>query len=90
MITRGLGGPAHPEDVVAWVTVRQHSNGMISTSGHIGDRRFAISLLQHAIDAVRGHGSPDVVIPAYDTSAPTPRLELRELAHVAPADRGDP
>ena len=30
--------PEQPLDVVAWVTVRLHQNGMVSTSGTIGDK----------------------------------------------------
>ncbi len=84
--------PPQPLDVCAWVTVRLHANGQLSTSGTIGDKRMAIHLLEQAIDAIRRQ-VPDpekaIVIPGRDVDV-MPSIPTRDIGDMAPTERGDP
>jgi hypothetical protein len=82
--------PEQPLDVVAWVTVRLHTNGMLSTQGTIGDKAMAVHLLEQGADAVRGMGAkPSIVTPSRDVSV-MPSLPTRDMAHIPTAERGEP
>jgi len=81
--------PPQPLDVVAWVTVRLHTNGAISTQGTIGDKSMALHLLDQASDAIRRQVSDaGLVIPARDVSV-MPSLPTRDIGDMAPNERGD-
>ena len=83
--------PPQPLDVVAWVTVRLHSDGTLSTQGTIGDKRLALHLLDQAKDAIKAN-VPDpgkLIIPNRDVDV-SPALPVRELGMMAPHERGDP
>ena len=82
--------PPQPLDTVAWVTVRLHTNGMVSTQGTIGDKAMALHLLDQAKDAVRGSlRTEGIVIPGRDVSV-SPSLPTRDLGDMPPEDRGEP
>ena len=40
---------------VAVIEVRLRRNGAMSVAGSINDERYAVTMLQHAIDSVRDH-----------------------------------
>lgn len=80
--------PPQPKDVIAWVTVRLHDNGMLSTSGTIGDPTMACHLLDQAKEALR-RNVRDVVVPARDVSV-APSIPVRALGSMADHERGDP
>jgi hypothetical protein len=52
------------------ITVTLHTSGALSVAGPVSDRRFCISMLQHAIDSVRAHHLPkkDIVVPPKDVA----------------------
>jgi hypothetical protein len=79
--------PPQPKDVIAWVTVRLHDNGMLSTSGTIGDPVMACHLLDQAKEALR-RNVKDVVIPARDVEC-SPAIPVRALGSMAEHERGD-
>ena len=83
--------PPQPLDVVAWVTVRLHVNGTLSTTGTIGDVPMALHLLEQGGDAIRRNARQrdQIVIPGRDVDE-APSLPVRELGMMAPAERGDP
>jgi len=86
----GMLVPEQPLDVVAWVTVRLHTNGMLSTQGTIGDKAMAMHLLDQAKDALRGQ--PDarrVIVPNRDVGV-MPSLPTRDLGDMEPDERGEP
>ena len=89
------GAPApveHPDDTVAFVTVRLHANGAMSTQGHVGDKAFAIALLQNAIDAIKANVRDPgaIVVPSRDVEAPqSEAFPSRERGDIPPAERGD-
>jgi hypothetical protein len=82
--------PPQPDDVVAWVTVRVHAHGAVSISGTIADKRMALSLLDHAKDAITRQ-IPDggIVIPNRDVDV-VPNPAFREMGDIARHERGDP
>lgn len=82
--------PEQPKDVVAWVTVRLHTSGVISTSGTIGDKPMVMHLLEQGMDAMRGQREqPLIVIPnRYVTVMPS--IPTRDIGDMAPHERGDP
>lgn len=85
--------PPQPLDVVAWVTVRLHQSGTISTSGTVGDKKMALHLLDQAKDAIKGR-VPDptpagLVIPGRDVAV-MPSVPTRDVGDMAPGERGDP
>lgn len=92
-LAAGSAGPVeHPGDVVAFVTVRLHANGMLTTQGHVGDKAFALKLLENAMDAIRANVAdrPALVVPARDVDAPqSPDFPTRERGDMAPGERGD-
>ena len=82
----------HPDDTVAFVTVRMHANGSMSVQGHVGDKAFAIALLTNAIDAVRARvNDPSaLVVPARDVEAPqSEAFPSRERGDIPTSERGD-
>lgn len=82
--------PEQPLDVVAWVTVRLHTNGMLSTQGTIGDKPMAIHLLEQGVDAIRGmKESPLIVTPARDVEV-LPAVPTRDIGDMRPEERGEP
>lgn len=82
--------PEQPLDVVAWVTVRLHTNGMISTSGTIGDKPMVMHLLEQGMDAMRGQqNQPLIVVPNRDVDV-MPAIPTRDLGDMPPGDRGEP
>lgn len=92
-LAAGTAAPVeHPDDTVAFVTVRLHANGMLTTQGHVGDKAFAVKLLENAIDAIkhRVRDSADILVPARDVEAPqSPEFPTQERGDMAPEDRGD-
>ena len=82
--------PPQDADTVAFITVRLHAPGTISVQGHVGDKRFALQLLEHAKDAIARQFPEDreVVIPARDVDV-TPSLPLKEMGDLLPHQRGD-
>lgn len=82
--------PPQPLDVVAWVTVRLHTNGMISTQGTIGDKPMVMHLLEQGMDAMRGQpDAPLVIVPNRDVDV-LPSLPTRDLGDMLPHERGEP
>jgi hypothetical protein len=82
--------PPQPDDVVAWITVRHHADGSVSTSGTVGDKRYAQRLLDIAKDAIKNRISDSpLAIPNYDVDAST-AMPQKEMAHIPIAERGDP
>lgn len=82
--------PPQPLDVVAWVTVRLHQNGTISTSGTIGDKRMALHLLEQGTDAINGLPEPgQIIIPARDVSV-MPSVPTIDMGDIPLRERGDP
>jgi hypothetical protein len=82
--------PEQPLDVVAWVTVRLHTNGMLSTQGTIGDKAMAMHLLDQAKDALRGQpDAPRVIVPNRDVDV-MPSLPTRDLGDMGAHERGEP
>jgi hypothetical protein len=82
--------PAQPLDVVAWVTVRLHASGTISTLGTIADKKMAMHLLAQATDAVSGlreYGA--VIIPGSEVSI-APVLPVKEMGDLRADQRGTP
>jgi hypothetical protein len=87
-----VNGPAHALDAVAWVTVRLHQNGALSTQGTIGDPAMAIHMLEQAIDAIRREvvkKDRAIVIPGRDVDV-MPSIPTRDIGDMAPHERGDP
>lgn len=92
-LAAGAASPVeHPDDTVAFVTVRLHANGMLTTQGHVGDKAFAVALLENAIDAIRSQVTErdKLVVPARDVDAPqSEAFPTRERGDIPPAERGD-
>lgn len=80
--------PPQPLDVIAWVTVRLHSNGMISTQGTIGDKPMALHLLEQAREAVAKQQT-SLIIPGRDVPV-APSVPTRDLGDMPAGDRGEP
>jgi hypothetical protein len=68
------------DSIIAKIEVTYYASGALSTSGNIGDKQFAISLLENAIDAIRNRqpSSLELVTPNYDVGVPTSRFPLVE------------
>lgn len=83
--------PPQPEDVFAWVTVRMHQSGAISTSGTIGDKPLALYLLREGYRAIKGSvkEEPLIVLPNHQVEA-EPSLPVRDLGSMPASERGDP
>lgn len=81
--------PPKEDDCIAWVTVRLHSTGAISTQGTIVDKAMALHLLDQARDAIKRQ-VPDsrVIIPGRDVDV-APSLPTRDVGDMAPNERGD-
>lgn len=64
--------PADDLDVVAYIRLNLRRNGAMSIEGNIGDKKFALSLLDNARDAIMRQ-IPDgnaLVIPSADVEVP--------------------
>lgn len=83
--------PPQPEDVFAWVTVRMHQSGAISTSGTIGDKPLALYMLREGFRAIKGSVKDDplIVLPSHEVHA-EPSIPIRDLGSMPEAERGDP
>lgn len=82
--------PAQPLDVVAWITVRLHQSGTVSTTGTIADKRMASHLLQHALDAVgKLPEYKAIIIPGSEVEI-APAFPTRDIGDMPAAQRGDP
>lgn len=86
--------PPQDADTVAYVTVRWHANGTLSTQGHILDKEMAIQLLEQGIAAIRGSAKvPErgaIVVPSRDVEVtPDPAIPLKEYGDLLPHERGD-
>lgn len=46
-------------DTVAQITVTFYAGGKLSVSGSLGDKAFAVKLLQHAIDSIKAQPRPE-------------------------------
>lgn len=82
--------PPQPDDVVAWVTVRLHQAGTISTTGTIADKRMAKHLLSHAQDAIGN--LPDykeIIVPGSQVEV-SPAFTTRDMGNIPMLERGDP
>lgn len=82
--------PEMDADAVAFITIRLHAPGTISIQGHVGDRRLALQLLDHARDAILRQVPDDkeIVIPNRDVDV-TPTIPLKEMGDMLPHERGD-
>lgn len=83
--------PPQPEDVVQWITIRLHADGMLSTCGTIADKRMALHLLDHARDSIK-RSVPEykaLIIPGSEVEI-APVLPVKELGTIPPNLRGDP
>lgn len=85
--------PPQPDDTVAYITIKMHAPGTISVAGHVADKRFALTLLEHAKDAI-SRQFPEtpagIVMPNRDVDMPAAAMPLREWGDMAPNERGDP
>lgn len=59
-----------PEAAAISLTVTLHANGALSVEGPVHDKKFCIAMLQNAVDAVRNHGKPGIVVPSKDVGVP--------------------
>jgi hypothetical protein len=100
-----LRGPSAPVlDCVAYITIKYYANGGLQVSGHIGDEETALSLLEHAKDAVRAqhargpapailapNGQPMLSIPNRDVDVKMPERFDKNPAFgdMKPGERGD-
>jgi len=85
-----MNPPPKPLDCVAWVTVRLHAHGAISTQGTIADKTMALHLLDQARDAIRRQMSDSpIVVPGRDVSV-MPSVATRDMGEIPEAERGDP
>jgi len=60
------------DDCVAYVMVQYLSDGSLRTSGHIGDKKLAMALLNNAKEAISRLSRPEesgLVVPAMDVEA---------------------
>lgn len=78
-----------PDDTIAWLTIRLRAHGALSIEGHLGDKRLALQLLEHARDAINAQvtDSP-IVIPNRDVDV-RPLIPLREVGSMPLDQRGD-
>jgi len=81
-----------PLDTIAFVTVRLHANGSISTQGTIVDKPMALHLLEQARDAIKRQVPDDkykeIVVPNRDVDM-APMIPTRDLGSMLPGERGD-
>lgn len=81
--------PEH-DDTVAFLTIRLHATGALSVQGHVGDKRLALQLLEHAKDAI-GRQFPDdrqILVPNRDVDV-TPSIPLRDFGDLSAREKGD-
>lgn len=66
--------PANPDDVVAFINIALTSGGAMGISGSIGDKKLAVTMLEHALEAVKAQLRPEdgegIVIPNRDVVVP--------------------
>ena len=84
------------DDVVAFIAIKMRSGGAVSIEGHLGDEAFAVSLLEHAIDAVKSQHAQirarpvgQILLPNRDVSAKLPPTVTRPYADIPLDQRGD-
>lgn len=63
-----------PPHVTVSLTVKLHENGALSVEGPVHDKSFCIAMLQNAVDAVRNHHKPGLVVPAHDVQLPEQKV----------------
>lgn len=81
--------PTKQLSTVAWIRVSLHANGALSVEGHIGDKKLACAMLDHAKDAVKTHGTQSqIILPNRDVDM-EPSIPLRDVGSMAPHERGD-
>lgn len=83
--------PEHQEDAIAFITVRLHANGALSVQGHVGHKRLALQMLEHAKDAI-GRQFPEdkqIFVPGRDVDI-VPTGPLKEFGDIPVDQRGDP
>lgn len=87
----GIRVPPQPDDVVAFVTVRLHATGWISTEGTIADKKMALHLLDQARDAIRRQVPDDktIFIPSREVDV-VPSIPTRDMGDIPLGERGDP
>jgi len=78
-------------DEVGFVRISHLANGGISVSGFIGDRKYALSLIAAAADAIRSHvkETPLIVIPNRDVDTRPYTHETKPLGDMPRKDWGD-
>jgi hypothetical protein len=64
--------PTDDLDVVAEINIRLRRNGAMSVEGTIGDREFALGMLDNAIDAIKRQVPPkgSLLVPSRDVEVP--------------------
>lgn len=81
-----------PLDTVAAIRIRLHANGAMQVDGNIGDVALALSMLDHAKDAVRNQlkSRNDIIVPGRDVDVSQhPAYPTLPLGDMRPEDRGD-
>lgn len=63
-----------PPQVTVSLTVKLHENGALSVEGPVHDKAFCLAMLQNAIDAVRNHNKPGLVVPPKDVQLPEQKV----------------
>ena len=82
-----------PKDAIARVTITKYADGSLSIDGNIGDKRLALKLLEHALDAVRAQVRPEddkqIVLPNRDVVVPHhDNYPVNPLGDMPPGDWG--
>jgi hypothetical protein len=82
--------PAQPLDVVAWVTVRLHQSGTISTLGTIADKPMAKHLLETALGAIGNLPEyRQIIVPGSEVEV-SPAFLTRDMGNIPLDQRGVP
>lgn len=79
-------------DVVAFISIKLHSNGAMSISGNIGDVKLALGMIDHARDSIKNQlkQKNEIVIPNRDVVTPQdPNFPTLPFGDMDPKDRGD-
>lgn len=96
------GPAASTLDCVGFLSLKYMSNGGLEVSGNIGDEKFALKLLEHAMDSIRAHhrsvssrlvapnGVPILAVPNRDVDVQqSAAFPTRPFGDIAPGERGD-
>ena len=64
--------PSDDLDIVAEINIRLRRNGAMSVEGNVGDREFALALIDNARDALVRQSKPhtELVVPGRDVVVP--------------------